>query len=165
MKVMEVLALLIGAGIGAGIYKNAETCFTKQEACWHSRPAAVKQYDELYEQWKERLNDQLNKINQTNPMSLVYLNYTTLTTKKMAITLGQTEFFKGISSINMKVTGSDNPLAYRWYDEKKVVAGKNHERLFTFCLCLLDIHSAAAVLTRLVKPTHLFFPGMKNQMQ
>jgi len=59
----------IGAGIGAGIYKNAETALQNRKPVGIVGPAAVKQYDELYEQWKERLNDQLNKINQTNPVS------------------------------------------------------------------------------------------------
>jgi xylulokinase len=59
----------IGAGIGAGIYKNAETALQNREPVGIVNPAAVKQYDELYEQWKERLNDQLNKINQTTTLS------------------------------------------------------------------------------------------------
>jgi xylulokinase len=59
----------IGAGIGAAIYKNAETALQNRKPVGIVGPAAVKQYDELYEQWKERLNDQLNKINQTNPLS------------------------------------------------------------------------------------------------
>ena len=32
--------------------------------------------------------------------------------------------FKGIGQIKFEGPESDNPLAYRWYDEKKVVAGK-----------------------------------------
>ena len=40
-------------------------------------------------------------------------------------TLTQTkEVFKGIGKIGFEGTGSDNPLAFRWYDEKKVIAGK-----------------------------------------
>jgi len=59
----------IGAGIGAGIYTNAETALQNRKAVGIVKPALVKQYDELYEQWKERLNDQLNKINQRNPLA------------------------------------------------------------------------------------------------
>jgi len=59
----------IGAGIGAGIYPNAETALQNRKAVGIVKPVLVKQYDELYEQWKERLNDQLNKINQRNPLS------------------------------------------------------------------------------------------------
>lgn len=42
----------------------------------------------------------------------------------MSLTLGQKEFFKGIGLIKFEGLQSDNPLAYRWYDENKVVAGK-----------------------------------------
>ena len=59
----------IGAGIGAGIYTNAETALQNRKAVGIVKPALVKQHDELYEQWKERLNDQLNKINQRNPLA------------------------------------------------------------------------------------------------
>jgi xylulokinase len=59
----------IGAGIGAGIYKNAETASQNRKPVGIVEPTAAKQYDELYEQWKERLNDQLHKINQTKAFS------------------------------------------------------------------------------------------------
>ncbi len=39
-------------------------------------------------------------------------------------TLTQTEYFKGIDKIKFEGLESDNPLAYRWYDENRVVAGK-----------------------------------------
>ena len=41
-----------------------------------------------------------------------------------AIVMGDKEFFKRIPAIKFEGTGSDNPLAYRWYDENKLVAGK-----------------------------------------
>lgn len=34
------------------------------------------------------------------------------------------EYFKGISKIKFEGLESDNPLAFRWYDENRVVAGK-----------------------------------------
>lgn len=34
------------------------------------------------------------------------------------------EFFKGIGNIKFEGTESDNPLAFRWYDAERVVAGK-----------------------------------------
>ncbi len=37
---------------------------------------------------------------------------------------GEKEFFKGIGKIKYEGPDSDNPMAYRWYDENKVVAGK-----------------------------------------
>jgi xylose isomerase len=42
----------------------------------------------------------------------------------MAITKGKTEFFKGIGQIKYEGSKTDNPLAFRWYDENKTVAGK-----------------------------------------
>jgi xylose isomerase len=42
----------------------------------------------------------------------------------MSIILGEKEFFKGIGQIKYEGLQSDNPLAFRWYDENKVVAGK-----------------------------------------
>jgi len=41
-----------------------------------------------------------------------------------SIILGDNEFFKGIGQIKYEGPKSDNPLAYRWYDENRVVAGK-----------------------------------------
>jgi xylose isomerase len=40
------------------------------------------------------------------------------------VLLGDSEYFKGIGPIRYEGPQSDNPLAYRWYDENKVVAGK-----------------------------------------
>ncbi len=40
------------------------------------------------------------------------------------IVTGETEFFKGIGQIKYEGLESDNPLAFRWYDADKLVAGK-----------------------------------------
>ena len=37
---------------------------------------------------------------------------------------GETEFFKGIGQVKFEGTSTDNPLAFRWYDENRIVAGK-----------------------------------------
>ena len=42
----------------------------------------------------------------------------------MSVVIGNKEFFKGISQVKFEGVGTDNPLAYRWYDENKIVAGK-----------------------------------------
>ena len=42
----------------------------------------------------------------------------------MKVVTGQTEFFQGIPQIQFEGLGSDNPLAFRWYDENRIVAGK-----------------------------------------
>ena len=59
----------VGAGIGAGIYKSAETALQNRKPIGTTAPADAKRYDDLYEQWKERLNEQLSKIDQTNALS------------------------------------------------------------------------------------------------
>jgi len=41
-----------------------------------------------------------------------------------SIITGEKEFFKGIGQIKYEGPQSDNPLAYRWYDENRMVAGK-----------------------------------------
>ena len=50
----------------------------------------------------------------------------------MGIVTGDTEFFKGISQIKFEGIESDNPLAFRWYDENRVVAGKTLKEHFRF---------------------------------
>jgi xylose isomerase len=42
----------------------------------------------------------------------------------MSIVTGEKEFFKGIGQIKFEGLESDNPLAFRWYDADRVVAGK-----------------------------------------
>src|ERR1700744_278252 len=42
----------------------------------------------------------------------------------MPVITGQKEFFKGVGSIRYEGPGTTNPLAYRWYDASKMVAGK-----------------------------------------
>jgi xylulokinase len=60
----------IGAGIGAGIYESAETALQNRKPVGVVEPAESKQYDELYGQWKKKLNDQLKKVNQTKTVTL-----------------------------------------------------------------------------------------------
>lgn len=50
----------------------------------------------------------------------------------MSIITGSKEFFKGIGKIVYEGLQSDNPLAYRWYDENKVVAGKTMKEYLRF---------------------------------
>ena len=42
----------------------------------------------------------------------------------MSVLTGDKEFFSGIGQIKYEGPQTDNPLAYRWYDENKIVAGK-----------------------------------------
>ncbi len=43
----------------------------------------------------------------------------------MSIVLGDKEYFKGIGKINFEGRESDNPLAYKWYDENRMIGGKS----------------------------------------
>lgn len=45
---------------------------------------------------------------------------------------GDREFFKGIGQIKYEGPGSDNPLAFRWYDENRKVGGKTMKDHFRF---------------------------------
>ncbi|RBL90469.1 xylose isomerase [Chitinophaga flava] len=52
----------------------------------------------------------------------------------MSITLGNHEYFKGIGKISYEGPQSDNPLAYKWYDENRTIAGKSMKELFRFAV-------------------------------
>lgn len=48
------------------------------------------------------------------------------------IVLGDKEYYKGIGKIKFEGRGSDNPLAFQWYDENKVIGGKTMKEHFRF---------------------------------
>jgi len=50
------------------------------------------------------------------------------------ILTGEKEFFKGVGQIKFEGLESDNPLAYRWYDENRVVAGKTMKEHLRFAV-------------------------------
>ena len=50
----------------------------------------------------------------------------------MSIVTGNKEFFKGIGQVKFEGVESDNPLAFRWYDENKIVAGKPMKEYLRF---------------------------------
>ena len=53
----------------------------------------------------------------------------------MNIITGDKEFFKGIGSIKYEGVESDNPLAFKWYDENRIVAGKTMKEQLRFAVC------------------------------
>ena len=55
----------------------------------------------------------------------------------MQVLLGDKEYFKGVGQIKFEGPETDNPFAYRCYDENKVVAGKTMKEHFRFACCLL----------------------------
>lgn len=50
----------------------------------------------------------------------------------MKVITGSKEFFKDINQIKYEGIESDNPLAFRWYDENKIVAGKTMKEYLRF---------------------------------
>lgn len=52
----------------------------------------------------------------------------------MSVIIGEKEFFKGISKIPFEGLQSDNPLAYRYYEEERIVAGKKMKDWFRFAV-------------------------------
>jgi xylose isomerase len=52
----------------------------------------------------------------------------------MSVLIGNKEYFKGIEQVQYEGTNSDNPLAFRWYDKEKVVAGKTMKEHFKFSM-------------------------------
>lgn len=50
------------------------------------------------------------------------------------IILGEREYFKGIGQIKYEGPQTDNPLAYRWYDENRLIAGKTMKEHLRFAV-------------------------------
>jgi len=50
----------------------------------------------------------------------------------MSIVKGDKEYFKGIGAVSYEGPQTDNPLAFRWYDENKIVAGVTMKEYLRF---------------------------------
>jgi len=79
----------------------------------------------------------------------------------MSIVTGQTEFFKGIGQVKYEGPKSDNPLAFRWYDEEKVVAGKKMKDHLRFA-CAYWHSFCGSGADPFGEPTHLFPWNVKS---
>jgi xylose isomerase len=53
----------------------------------------------------------------------------------MKIITGKKEYFPGIGAIKYEGPKSDNPLAFKWYDENKIVGGKKLKDHVRFAVC------------------------------
>lgn len=73
----------------------------------------------------------------------------------MKVVTGEKEFFKDIPQIKYEGTQSDNPLAYRWYDENKLVAGKSMKEWLRFA-CAYWHSFCGNGADPFGEPTHLF---------
>ncbi|WP_109831247.1 xylose isomerase [Reichenbachiella versicolor] len=52
----------------------------------------------------------------------------------LSVVTGDKEYFKGIDKIKFEGKGSDNPMAFKYYDENQVVAGKTMKEHFKFAI-------------------------------
>lgn len=73
----------------------------------------------------------------------------------MGVVTGNKEFFKGIGPIRYEGPQSDNPLAFRWYDENRVVAGKTMKEHLRFA-CAYWHSFCGSGADPFGEPTHLF---------
>lgn len=73
----------------------------------------------------------------------------------MSVLLGEKEYFKGIGKIKYEGPESDNPLAFRWYDENRVVAGRSMKDWFRFA-CAYWHSFCGSGADPFGEPTHLF---------
>lgn len=52
----------------------------------------------------------------------------------MDILLGDREYFKGVGKISYEGPDTDNPLAFRWYDENRMIGGKTMKEHLRFAI-------------------------------
>lgn len=73
----------------------------------------------------------------------------------MSVVTAGKDHFKNIGLIKYEGPGSDNPLAFRWYDENKVVAGKTMKEYLRFA-CAYWHSFVGSGADPFGEPTHLF---------
>lgn len=71
------------------------------------------------------------------------------------IVLGDKEFFKGVGQIKFEGHESDNPLAFKWYDENKIIAGKSMKETLRFA-CAYWHSFVGNGSDQFGEPTHIF---------
>src|SRR3569833_3188774 len=71
------------------------------------------------------------------------------------ILTGDKEYFKGIGQVQYEGPESDNPLAFRWYDADKIVAGKKMKDHLRFA-CAYWHSFCGSGADPFGEPTHLF---------
>lgn len=72
-----------------------------------------------------------------------------------SIITGDQEFFKGIGQIKYEGLESDNPLAFRWYDENRVIGGKTMKETLRFA-CAYWHSFVGNGADPFGEPTHIF---------
>lgn len=77
------------------------------------------------------------------------------------VIVGNKEYFKGIPAIQFEGSTSDNPLAFRWYDESRIVAGKPMKEWLRFA-CAYWHSFCGNGADPFGEPTHLFEWNQKS---
>jgi len=73
----------------------------------------------------------------------------------MQVITGKKEFFKKIPQIKYEGLKSDNPLAFRWYDENKKIAGTTMKEFFKFACAYWHSFNGSGA-DPFGEPTHIF---------
>jgi len=73
----------------------------------------------------------------------------------MTVVTASKKYFKNINQIKFEGPGSDNPMAFRWYDENKMVAGKTMKEHLRFASAYWHSFSGNGA-DPFGEPTHIF---------
>lgn len=73
----------------------------------------------------------------------------------MSIVTGNTEYFKNVGEIKFEGLESDNPLAFRWYDANRLIAGKTMKEYLRFA-CAYWHSFCGNGADPFGSPTHIF---------
>ncbi|HEX2619451.1 MAG TPA: xylose isomerase, partial [Phototrophicaceae bacterium] len=73
----------------------------------------------------------------------------------MNVIKGSKEYFKGIGQIKYEGRDTDNPLAFRWYDENRSVAGKTMKEYLRFACAYWHSFNGSGA-DPFGEPTHIF---------
>lgn len=71
------------------------------------------------------------------------------------VVTGEKQFFKGIEQIQFEGLQSDNPMAFRWYDADRIVAGKTMSEHFKFACAYWHSFNGSGA-DPFGGPTHIF---------
>ena len=71
------------------------------------------------------------------------------------VVLGNKEFFKGLGQVKFEGRESDNPLAFKWYDENKIIGGKSMKETLRFA-CAYWHSFVGNGADPFGEPTHIF---------
>jgi xylose isomerase len=73
----------------------------------------------------------------------------------MTVVTASKKYFKNINQIKYEGPGSDNPLAFRWYDENKVIGGKTMKEYLRFASAYWHSFTGSGA-DPFGEPTHIF---------